>query len=150
MVTRSPRKPKSTTHPSTSFHMLYLICRLFLIQFTQCKYYVNSCWTLSGLQLLKWPFLTTFKSIPEYDWKSWPDNAEAEALILWPPDVKSWPIGKDPDAGKDCGGERATEDEMVGWHHRLNGHEFEQALGDGEGQGSLVCCSPWDRKESAW
>ena len=58
-------------------------------------------------------------------------------------------IGKDPDAGKDRGQEekRATEDEMVGWHHRLNGHEFEQALEDGEGQGSLACCCRWGHKE---
>ena len=57
-------------------------------------------------------------------------------------------IGKDPDAGKDRGQEekRATEDEMVGWHHRLNGHEFEQTLGDSEGQGSLVCGSAWSRR----
>ena len=59
-------------------------------------------------------------------------------------------IGKDPDAVKDLRQEekRATEDEMVGWHYHFNRHEFEQALGDGEGQGSLVCCSPWDHKES--
>ena len=58
-------------------------------------------------------------------------------------------IGKDPDAGRDWGQEEKgmTEDEMVGWHHQLNGHEFEQVLGDGEGQGSLACCSPWDGKE---
>ena len=63
--------------------------------------------------------------------------------------VKSQLAGKDIDAGKDrSGGEGATEDEMVGWHHRLNGHEFEQALGDSEGQGSLVSCSPRGRKES--
>ena len=70
-------------------------------------------------------------------------EAEAEAPILWPPDAKSQLIGKDPDAGKDRGQEeqRGTEDEMVGWHHRLNGHGFEQAPGDGEGQGSLACCS---------
>ena len=58
-------------------------------------------------------------------------------------------IGKDPDAGKDWRQEQGTtEDEMVGWHHQLDGHEFEQAPGDGDGQGSLVCCSPWDPKES--
>ena len=75
-------------------------------------------------------------------------DAEAEAPILWPPNVKSWLIGKDPDAGKDRRQEEkgTTEDEMVGWHHWLNGHEFEQALGDGEGQGSLTCCSPWTRR----
>ena len=77
-------------------------------------------------------------------------DTEAEAPILWPPDVKSWLIWKDPDAGKDCrqGEKGTTEDEMVGWYHQLNGHEFEQALGDGEEQGSLACCSPWGHKES--
>ena len=77
-------------------------------------------------------------------------TAEAEAPILWPPDLKSGLIGKDPDDGKDGRQEekRATENEMVGWHHRLNGHEVEQAPGVGEGQGSLVCCSPWGCKES--
>ena len=77
-------------------------------------------------------------------------DAEAEAPILWPPDAKSRPIIKDSDAGKDWRQEEkgTTEDEMVGWHHRLNGHEFEQAPGDGEGQGSLVWCSPWGRRES--
>ena len=74
-------------------------------------------------------------------------DAEAETPRLWPPDAKSWLIAKDPNAGKDWGQEkRATEDEMAGWHHWLNGHEFEQTLGDSEGQGSLVCCSPWGRK----
>ena len=75
-------------------------------------------------------------------------DAEAEAPILWPPNGKSKLIGKDPDAGKDWRQEEKemTEDEMVGWHHRLNGHEFEQAPGDGEGQGSLACCSPWGRQ----
>ena len=70
---------------------------------------------------------------------------EAEASILWSPDARSWLIGKETDAGKDWGQEEkeATEDEMVGWHHWLNGHEFQQILGDSEGQGSLVCYSPW-------
>ena len=77
-------------------------------------------------------------------------DAEAETLILWPPDEKNWLIGKDPDAGKDSGQEEkgTTEDEMVGRHHQLNGHEFEQTLGDTEGQGSLACCNPWGHKES--
>ena len=75
-------------------------------------------------------------------------DAEAEALIHWPPDVKNWLIWKDPDAGKDWRQEEkaATEDEMVGWHQWLNGHEFEQTLGDSEGQGSLMCYSPWGKK----
>ena len=73
-----------------------------------------------------------------------------EAPVLWTLDVKSQLIGKDPDAGKDGRQKEkgVTEDEMVGWHHQLNGHESEQTLGDREGQGSLVCCSSWGRKES--
>ena len=77
-------------------------------------------------------------------------DAEAETPILWLLDEKNWLIGKDPDAGKDWRWEekRTTEDEMVGRHHWLNGHEFEQTAKDSEGQGSLACCSPWGRKES--
>ena len=77
-------------------------------------------------------------------------DAEAEIPILWPPDAKNWLIGKDPEAGKDWRQEekRMTEDEMVGWHHWLNGHGFEQALGVDVGQASLPCCSPWGHKES--
>ena len=72
-------------------------------------------------------------------------RTEAEAPILWPPDVKCLLIGKDPDAGKDWGQEEkgVTEDEMVGWHHWLKGHELERTPGDNEGEGSLACCSPW-------
>ena len=70
--------------------------------------------------------------------------------ILWPPDVRHWLTGKDPEAGKDWrqGEKGMIEDEMVGWHQWLNGHEFEQAPGVVEGQGSLVSCSPWGCKES--
>ena len=77
-------------------------------------------------------------------------RTDAEAPVLWPPDAKSRLIGKDPDAGKNWGQEekRATEDEMVGWYHWLNGREFEQTLRVTEGQGSLVCCSPWGHKLS--
>ena len=75
-------------------------------------------------------------------------DGEAEAPILGPPDVKSWLTGEDPDAGKDWGQEkRVIEGEMVGQHHQLNGHEFEQTQGDSEGQGNLVCRSPWGHKE---
>ena len=72
-------------------------------------------------------------------------DAEAETPMLWPPDMKNWLIGKDPGAGQDWRQveKGATEDKMVGWHHRLDGHEFEQASGAGDGQGSLVRCSPW-------
>ena len=77
-------------------------------------------------------------------------DAEAEASILWSPDADSQLTGKDPDAGKDWRQEERgmTEDEMAGWHHWLNGLEFEQTLGDREGQGSLMCCSPWGSKKS--
>jgi len=77
-------------------------------------------------------------------------DANAEAPILWPPDEKCWLIGKDPDAGKDWRQEEkgTTENEMVGWHHRFDGYEFEQALGVGDGQRGLVSCSPWGCKES--
>ena len=76
-------------------------------------------------------------------------RTDAKVPILWPPDVKSWLIGKYPDAGKYRRHEKGmAEDEMVGWHHWFNGHEFEQAPGDGEGQGRLAHCSPWGQKES--
>ena len=77
-------------------------------------------------------------------------DAEAETPILWPLDEKNWLIWKDFDAGRDWGQEQKgmTEDEMGGWHHWLNGHEFEKTLGDSEGEGSLVCCSPRGHKES--
>ena len=76
-------------------------------------------------------------------------DAEAETPILWPPDAKNRLLGKDPDAGKDWRREEkgTTEDEMVEWHHWLGGHEFEQALEIGDGQGSLACCSPQGHKE---
>ena len=76
-------------------------------------------------------------------------NAEVETPVLWPPHVKSWLIGKDSDAGRDWGQEKkgTKEDEMDGWHHRLNGHEFEWTLGVGDGQGGLACCDSWCHKE---
>ena len=77
-------------------------------------------------------------------------DVEAEAPVRWSPDAKRGLIEKDPDAGKDWRWEEKwmTKEKMVGWHHWLNGHEFEQTLGDGEGQGSLACCSSWGSKES--
>ena len=76
-------------------------------------------------------------------------DSEVEAPILWQPDAKTQLFRKDPDAGKDWRQEDKgmTEDEMVGWHHWINVHEFEEAPGDGEGQGSLASCSPWSYKE---
>ena len=77
-------------------------------------------------------------------------DVEAETPVLWPPDAKSWLIGKDPDAGKDWGQEkkRTKEDEMAGWHHRLDERESEWTPGVGDGQGGLVCCGSWDHKVS--
>ena len=77
-------------------------------------------------------------------------DVEAEALILWPPDAMSWLIGKDPDAGKDWGQKEKgiTEDEIAGWHHWLNKHEFEQTLGNSEGQESLLCYRSLGHKKS--
>ena len=78
------------------------------------------------------------------------NDAKAEAPVLWPPHAKSWLIGKDSDPGRDWGQEEkgTTEDEMAGWHHGLNGRESEWTLGVGNGQGGLVCCDSWGRKES--
>ena len=79
-------------------------------------------------------------------------DAKAETPILWPPHVKSWLIGKDSDAGRDWGQEEkgTTEDEMAGWHHRLDGHEFEWTPGVGDGQGGLACCDSWCHKSRIW
>ena len=79
---------------------------------------------------------------------SWALVKGTEAPILWSPDVKNWLIGKDSDAGKDWNQEKGTtENDMVGWHHWRDEHEFEQAPGVGDRQGSLACCSPWGRRE---
>ena len=81
--------------------------------------------------------------------QTWIFIVEAETPILWPPDVTNWLIWKDPGAGKDWRREDKgmTEDEMAGWHHWLDGHEFEYTPGVGDGQGGLECCTPWGHKE---
>ena len=111
-------------------------------------------------------FITTYLRLLRVPWAAWRSNqtilkeinpifigrtdAEAENPILGPPDAKNWLTGKDPDGGKDWRQEEkgTTEDEMVGWQHRLSGHELEQTLGDSGGQVSLACYSPWGCKES--
>ena len=116
----------------------------------------NWCfWTVVLEKILESPLdCKEFQSVNSRGNQSWifigRTDAEAEAPILWPPDAKNWLLGKDPDAGKDWRQEEkgTTEDEMAGWHHWLDGHGFEQALGVGDGQGGLACCGPWDRKES--
>ena len=123
-------------------------------------------WTIKKVQLKNWCFWTVvlektlespldckeIQPVPPKGDQSWifigRADAEAETPILWPRDAKNWLIGKDSNAGKDWRLEEKgiTEDEMAGWHHWLNGHEFEQAPGVGDGQGGLVCCSPWGHR----
>ena len=109
-------------------------------------------WCWRRLLRVHWTAMRSNQSIlkeisPEYSLEG--TDAEAETPILWPPDEKNWLIGKVPDARGDWRQEEkgTIEDEMVGWHHWLNGHEFEKAPGIGGGQESLVCCSPWGHKE---
>ena len=100
----------------------------------------------------KWRLRKLVLNIPKGN-QSWiligRTDAEAETLTLWPPDVKNWLIWKDPDAAKDWRQEEkgAIEDEMVGWHHWLDGHGFGWTLGVGDGQGGLACCGSWGCKE---
>ena len=113
------------------------------------------CWKINAFELWYWrrllrvPWTVRRSNQSILKDQSWifigRTNAEAGAPVLCPPDVKSWLIRKDLDAGKDWRQEEkgTTEDEMVGWYHWLNGHEFEQASGDGEGQRNLVCCNLW-------
>ena len=104
-----------------------------------------------GVEVDSWEFLACKEILPVHPKvdHSWVfigrTDAEAETPILWRPDVKNWLLGKDPDAGKDWRQEEkgTTVDEMAGWHHRLNRHEFESTPGVGDGQGSLACFSPW-------
>ena len=115
----------------------------------------NRCfWTVVLEKSLKIPLDYKIKPVNPKGNQSWISirrtDAEAETPILWPSNTKKWLIGKDSDAGKDWRQEEkgTTEGEIVGWHHWLDGHEFEQAPGVGDEQGSLVCFSPWGHKES--
>ena len=115
------------------------------------------CWRTDAFELWCWRILESplgCKEIQPVNPKgnqSWIfiGRTDSEAPILLPPDVKNWLIRKDHNAEKDWRQEEEgmTEDEMVGWHHWLNGHEFQQALGVGNGQGSFACCSSWGHKE---
>ena len=113
----------------------------------------NWCfWTVVLERTLESPLNCKIKPVSPKGNQSWiftgRTDAEAEILILWPTDAQNWLIRKDLVLAKiEAGGEGDTEDEMVGWHHQLNGLEFEQALGDSKGQASLACCSPWGCKE---
>ena len=115
------------------------------------------CWRIDAFELwcwrrllrVPWTARTSNQSIQSWVFFGRTD-VEAETPVLWPPHAKSWLIGKDSDAGKNWGQEEkgTTEDEMAGWHHQLDGHEFEWTPGDGDGQGGLACCSSWGHKES--
>ena len=144
-------------------HLLTKVCLVKAMVFPVVMYGCESWTVKEGWVPNKWCFSTVLlektlespldcKEIQPVDPKgnqSWifigRTDAEAETPVLWPPDAKNWLIGKDPDAGKDWSLEEKgmTEDEMVGWYHRLSGNEFEQTPGVGDGHGSLVCCSPW-------
>ena len=113
-------------------------------------YHISQCfWTVVLEETLKSPLdCKEIQPVHPKGNQSWifigRTDAEAETATLWPSDAKNWLTGKDPDAGKDWRQEeKGMTDEMVGWHHQLDGCEFEQAPGVGDGQGSLVCCSPW-------
>ena len=116
----------------------------------------NWCfWTVVLEKMLKSPLdckeIQPVHSKGDQSWVLFGRNgAKAETPVLWPPHAKSWLIGKDSDAGRDWGQEDKgmTEDEMAGWHHQLTGCEFEWTPGVGDGQGGLVCCNSWGRKES--
>ena len=128
-------------------------CESWTVKKAECRRIdAFELWCWRRLLRVPWTARRSNQSIlkeisPEY---SLEDDAEAETPILRPPDVKNWLTGKHPDAGEDWRGEEkgTTEAEMAGWHHRLDGHEFEWTLGVGDGQGGLACCSPWGHKES--
>jgi len=143
--------PSNQSYGFSSSHV-----RMWELDYKQSWAPKNWCfWTVVLEKTLESPL--DFKEIQPVNSKgnqSWifigRTDAEAETLIIWSPDAKSWLTGKDPDAGKDWRREEKgmTEDEMAGWHHRLDGHEFEWTPGVGDGQGGLACCSPWGCKES--
>ena len=145
---------------STKVHLvkLWFFCsHVWMWEFDHKEYWAlkNWCfWTVVLEKTLESPL--DYKEIqlvhPKGD-QSWVfigrTDAKSETPILWPPDAKSWLIGKDPDAGRVWGQEKGmTEDEMAGWHHQLDGHESEWTPGVGAGQGGLACCDSWGRKES--
>ena len=141
---------------STKVHlvkaMVFLVvmygCESWTIQKAECR-------RVDPFEVWCWRRLLDYKIQPVHPKgdQSWVfigrTDVEAETSILWPPDAESWLIWKGPDAGKDWEQEEKgmPEDEMVGWHHRLNGHEFGWTLGVDDGQGGLACCNPWGRKE---
>ena len=148
---------------------VYLVKTMFFFFFPIVMYGYDSwiikkaeCWRIDAFKLWCWrilmriPWTVEIKPVNPKGYQPWifigriDAEAEAEAPVFWTPDAKSQLIGKNPNAGKYWRQEEKgeIEDEIVGWYHGLNGHEFEQTVGDSEGQGSLVCCSSWGLKES--
>ena len=129
-------------------------CESWTIKKAECERIdAFELWCWRRLLRVPWTARRSNQSILKgVHWKSWVftgrTDAEAETPILWPPHAKNWLIWKDPDAGKEWRQEEngTTEDEKVGWYHHLDGHEFEQAPGVGDGQEGLACCSPWSHK----
>ena len=142
--------PYSQSYGFSSSHV-----RMWELDHKEGRALKNWCfWTVGCWRRLGSPLDSKIKPVNLKGNKSWifieRTDAEAEAPILWPPDLNRQHIGKDPDAGKDRRQKekKATEDEMVGSHHWLNGHELRQTPGGDEGQGGLSCYSPWSQKES--
>ena len=142
--------PSSQSYGFSNSHVL-----MWELDYKESWALKNWCfWTVVLEKALESPLdCKEFKPVHPKGNQSWifigRTDAEAETPILWSPDVKNWLIGKNPDVGKNWKGEDkgTTEDEMIEWHHWFSGHEFEQTLGVGDGQGVLVCCSPWGYKE---
>ena len=137
---------KGLSSQSCGFSNMFMYgCESWTIKKAECvRIHAFELWRWKRLLRVPWDARRSNQSILKeisLDYSSEGTDAETEApIIFWPPDVKNWLTGKDPDARKDWRQEKGMTDEMVGWHHWLNGHEFEQALGDGEGQRSLACC----------
>ena len=138
---------------ATVFLVVVYGCESWTIKKAECRRIdaFELWWWRRLLSLLDWKEI---KPVNPKGNQSWifigRTDAETETPVLCPPEAKNWLIWKDPDAGKDWKWEKkgTTEDEMFGWHHRLDGHEFEWTLGVGDGQGGLVCCDSWGHKES--
>ena len=152
--------PTQTAHWKAEFHLVKAM--VFPVVMYGCESWTikkAECWRIEAFELWCWKRLLRVLGLKEIQPVNPKGNQScifigrtdtiAETPIFWPPDAKNGLIGKDPDAGKDWRQEEkgTTEDEMVGWHHWLDGHEFEQTLGVSDGQGCLVYCSPWGRKE---
>ena len=141
---------------STKIHLVFPVVMYGCESWTVKKV---ECWRIDGFELWCWRRLLSpldckeIQPVHSEGDQSWVffgrNDAEAETPVLWPPHEKSWLVGKDSDAGRDWGQEEkgTTEGEMAGWHHRLDGREFEWTLGVGDGQGGLACCDSWGCKE---